>query len=561
MRVTICTTGVVISALVGTVLLALPSTTTSVFTLTAATGTTALIMGGSGHPLSTPPDATSFVQQYMGMAVDNYIAPSSTATPATGVPTGPYNQVAVITPAQFAPEHGTLTFDQSVAEGMASLDNCINSNVCAYNPDVGSTAPASTDTFVVFGYSQSATIATLEKRSLADQFANVQGPNVSFVLIANGNRANGGLLARGPLGFTIPMPLIYGGVTFSGPTPTNTQYNTVDIAGQYDGWADVPMNPLNLLAVANAYLGGTYVHDNYENVSLSDPGLVNQGQVGDTTYYLIPTAILPLLMPAAQLPLVGYPLADALDPPLRVLVEAGYNRSISPGQPTPWNPLYFPNPLALAVNVVDAIPTGLDNGLQDIVGIRPFGTQRPGPYGVGGPDVTYLNPPATTATTQRIPDLEAAVGQSFNALSEGVPVGGWTTAPSPLSGAKVADDASAPAAATTQSSSGRKPTFGIRAAARAIQHSLSGNTADDASAPAAATTQSSSGRKPTFGIRAAAGAIQHSLSGNTVGTSTTRKPTSVTSTTTRSEASSSTSFHGSDSGRKAMRHRAQKTAS
>jgi hypothetical protein len=249
---------------------------------------------------------------------------------------------------------------------------------------------------------------------------------------------------------------------------------------------------------------------------------VNQGQVGDTTYYLIPTAILPLLMPVAQLPLVGYPLADALDPPLRVLVEAGYNRSISPGQPTPWNPLYFPNPLALAVNVVDAIPTGLDNGLQDIVGIRPFGTQRPGPYGVGGPDVTYLNPPATTATTQRIPDLEAAVGQSFNALSEGVPVGGWTTAPSPLSGAKVADDASA---------------------------------------PAAATTQSSSGRKPTFGIRAAAGAIQHSLSGNTVGTSTTRKPTSVTSTTTRSEASSSTSFHGSDSGRKAMRHRAQKTAS
>jgi PE-PPE domain len=242
MRVTIRTTGVVISALVGTVLLALPSTTTSVFTLTAAT---ALIMGGSGHPLSTPPDATSFVQQYMGMAVDNYIAPSSTATPATGVPTGQYNQVAVITPAQFAPEHGTLTFDQSVAEGMASLDNCINSNVCAYNPDVGSTAPASTDTFVVFGYSQSATIATLEKRSLADQFANGQGPNVSFVLIANGNRANGGLLARGPLGFTIPMPLIYGGVTFSGPTPTNTQYNTVDIAGQYDGWADVPMNPLN----------------------------------------------------------------------------------------------------------------------------------------------------------------------------------------------------------------------------------------------------------------------------------------------------------------------------
>jgi hypothetical protein len=397
MRVAVRPTGMVFLALVCAVLLALTSTTTSAVTLAA---TTALIMGGTRHPLSTLPDSMWFVQQYMGTAVHNFISPSSTATtPATGVPTGPYNEVAVITPEQFSP-NGNLTFDQSVAAGKANLDGCIHSNGCAYNPDVGSSS--STDTFVVFGNSQSATIATLEKRTLVGQ-----GTSVSFALIANGNRPNGGFLARGPQGFTIPRPLPFGGATFSGPTPTNTQYPTVDIAQQYDGWADSPENPLDLLADVNADLGIQYLHPNYGNYSLSDPGIVNQGQYGDTTYYMNPTPILPVLMPLQQLPLFGSPLADTLDPQVRVLVEAGYDRTISPGQPTPWNLLYFRNPIALAVDSAVATPTGLDNGLQDILGIRPFGTQRPGPYGVGGPAVTYLNPPATTlnppattATTQ-----------------------------------------------------------------------------------------------------------------------------------------------------------------
>jgi PE-PPE domain len=118
-----------------------------------------------------------------------------------------------------------------------------------YNTGVGSAAPASDDTFVVFGYSQSATIGTFEKRSLAAEFPDGGGPDVSFTFTGNGNRPNGGFLARGPEGFTIPGGLIFGGATFSGATPTNTQYKTADIAGQYDIWADVPLNPLNLVAV------------------------------------------------------------------------------------------------------------------------------------------------------------------------------------------------------------------------------------------------------------------------------------------------------------------------
>ena len=410
-------TGMVAFGAVG--LMMLTSTMVSIFTVTAVAATTALIMGGTGNPLSTEKDTVPFIQDYMGMAVNNYIGPSSTATPSTGIPKGPYNAVAVITPEEWAPQTGDLTLDQSIAEGVTNLDNCIKATDCVYNTDVGSSAPAASDSLVVFGYSQSATIGTFEKRRLAAEYPDGEGPDVSFEFIGNGNRPNGGFLARGPQGFTIPSPFIFGGATFSGPTPINTQYQTVDIAEQYDVWADVPFNPLNLLAVANWY--SSYVHYNYKDASLDDPEIINQGQYGDTTYYMIPQKILPLLSSVTQVPVIGNALADALDAPLRVLVEAAYDRTISPGQPTPWNPLYFPNPIKLASDFVVAIPVGLDNALEDTIGIRPFGTQRPGPYGVGGPDVTYVNPPETaaktesTATTEKSAAPESTASQSNTA--------------------------------------------------------------------------------------------------------------------------------------------------
>ncbi|WP_443678299.1 PE-PPE domain-containing protein, partial [Mycolicibacterium gadium] len=102
----------------------------------------------------------------MASAVGNYVAPASTL--GTGVPGGPYNTVAVITPEQSTPNNGTLTFDQSVALGRENLDNCIKATAsCSYNDQVGSVAPAPGDTFVVYGFSQSSTISTLEKRALA----------------------------------------------------------------------------------------------------------------------------------------------------------------------------------------------------------------------------------------------------------------------------------------------------------------------------------------------------------------------------------------------------------
>lgn len=397
MRVTVRSTSLAVAALAMVLSLAMMSTTAAFRLL--LTGATVLAMGGTGHSLSPSEDTDEFVENYLSVAVGNYVDPASTLS--TGIPEGPYNSVAVVTPAEFAPDTGTLTFDQSVALGRQNLDNCIKGTSCNYNTEVGSVAPSVGDTFVVYGFSQSATVATLEKRLLAAEYADGEGPQVSFVLVANGNRPNGGFLSRGPTGITIPWFLTFGGATFSGPTPTDTQYATVDIAAQYDGWSDFPVNPLNLLAVLNAMMGITYLHlaGVYDDTSLTDSGVIDQGQYGDTHYYLISTDILPLLMPLDNLGTLGHALADTLDPALRVIIESAYDRSTSPGEPTSWNIFYFENPIKLAKDFLEAIPVGLDNGMEDLFGVRPFRTTRPGPYGVGGADVEYTTSETTDDST------------------------------------------------------------------------------------------------------------------------------------------------------------------
>ncbi|WP_319431075.1 PE-PPE domain-containing protein [Mycobacterium sp. RTGN5] len=398
MRLAARSTAAGIAALAAFLAVVLTTTTTAALKL-LLTGTTVLVMGGTGHSLSPAEDTNAFVSSYIDSAVGNFVAPASTL--GTGIPSSPYNGVAVITPEQSAPNNGTLTFDQSVALGQQNLDNCIKATSCQYNDQVGSVAPASGDTFVVYGFSQSSTISTLEKRALAAEYAPGEGPDVSFVLIANGNRPNGGFLARGPEGVTIPLGLPFGGSTFNGSTPTDTQYDTVDVAAEYDGWSDFPVNPLNLLAVANAMMGVDYLHlgGTYDSTTLTDPGVIDQGQYGDTHYYLVSTPVLPLLMPLNNFGPLGHALADTLDAPLRVMVESAYDRTTSPGVPTSWNVLYFPNPIKFATNLAISIPTGVDNGIQDLFGVRPFRTTRPGPYGVGGPDVTYTTPDTTDSSS------------------------------------------------------------------------------------------------------------------------------------------------------------------
>jgi hypothetical protein len=263
------------------------------------------------------------------------------------------------------------SWDQSVTTGVGMLNDQVK------------------DGDVIFGYSQGAVTVSEYKKQFTP--GNPDRPDQTpsaIVLLGNGDRPNGGVLAR-----FAPLYIPGLDMTFTGPTPTNTGIPTKDYAGQYDPIADAPTNPANLLAMANAGMGTLFVHLNYTNSN----GAIPQDTVGDTTYYLIPTYPVPLLIPLQMVPVIGPIAADTLDPLVRMLVETGYDRTISPGTPTSADFTYFPNPAQVASNIPVAIKTGLDNGLQDLGAGRPLNTARPdigpgstgqGAYGIGGPPVT-----------------------------------------------------------------------------------------------------------------------------------------------------------------------------
>jgi hypothetical protein len=432
---------VALLALLGAVVLAFSWTTATAVQLLA---TTALIMGGTNHPLSTPPDPIDFVTGYMADAEDNYIDPDDTQD---------MNRVAVIYPAQFFPVSGSTTFDDSVQAGRNNLHSCLRGQVrCSFNSGVSSTAPAVDDDFIVFGYSQSAVAASLVKQDLINGTPAGGPQNAEFFLIANPMRPNGGMLARGVQGQTIPGL----GITFYGPTPTNSCqttgpcYPTTDVAQQYDLLGgDAPAVPWNLLAMANSAAAYYYLHGTVPSNSLNDPTVIDQGVYGDTHYYLIPAERLPLLMPLEQIGVPG-PILAVLDAPLRVMVEAGYARDRSPGEHVQFQLLPSVNPVTFVVNLAGSIPVGIDDGLQEAGLGRALGTPDVlRPFGVGGP--TYPKP-STTA-------VEAATLDAAPAAAE--ETGGTSAARSPQDEA-VTDEDPTPAAESADTDTDTSPTEATR---------------------------------------------------------------------------------------------------
>ena len=196
-----------------------------------------------------------------------------------------------------------LKFDDSVAEGVANL---------------GKAAPGPGD--VIFGFSQGAAVASQYK---ATHTGN------TYILVANPNRPNGGILERFE-GMHIPIL----DVTFNGATPA-TDDPTIDVSRQYDGWSDFPTYLWNPLAIANALAGMALVHGNTQFVLTADDlkaaresGNRDYYQVHEdskTTYYVVRTYPIPLLMPLD--PFLPDPVIAALDAPLRKIIETAYDRS------------------------------------------------------------------------------------------------------------------------------------------------------------------------------------------------------------------------------------------
>ena len=325
-----------------TAVLAVTSTTTTTTCTRVRLMTTTLIMDGTTFP--TPSHG------YMESAITDFIAPP--------LP-GEYTPVPVETPEDI------LGINQSVADGVADLEAKMEQSGCTPG-----------NSCVVFGYSQSTVITMIEKAKLQQRMAAGEPvPNVTFAGIGVGNRPNGGIAER-LSGIVIP----FFDFTFNGPSPDDPDpahaITTIDIARQYDGLADFPQFPLNPVADLNAVLGVVFVHLLYgEEVSLDpdSPKYVKNTVVqprGDTTYYWIPTADLPLFDPLRLLG-VPEPIIDIVEPLAKVLVEAGYDRSIPFGEPTPAQLIPVIDPVTFTIELAAATLEGAENAAKIVGGELP----------------------------------------------------------------------------------------------------------------------------------------------------------------------------------------------
>ncbi|GFG76034.1 PE-PPE domain-containing protein [Mycobacterium botniense] len=299
---------------------------------------TGFVMGGSGNPIPPP--------TYIDNVVDKFLVPGGY---------GSYTPEGLVTPEQLYPLTGveSLTLDQSVDEGVTILNNAITSQI----PD---------GNVVIFGYSQSALIASLEMERLAASPTAPSPDQLAFVLIGDPMNPNGGLFERFD-GLTFPTL----GATLYGATPADV-YPTTIYTIEYDGAADFPRYPIDLLADLNAAAGFYFLHPTYPDLTSAQlDSAIQLPTEGPTltTYYMIPTENLPLLDPLREIPVVGKLLADLIQPDLTVLVNLGYG---NPDYGWSQGPANVATPFALLPDVnprtvVDDLVQGAQQGVQDAI--------------------------------------------------------------------------------------------------------------------------------------------------------------------------------------------------
>ncbi|KAA1430392.1 PE-PPE domain-containing protein, partial [Mycolicibacter arupensis] len=97
---------------------------------------------------------------------------------------------------------------------------------------------------------------------------------------------------------------------------------------------------------------------------------VSDGYAGNTDYFMIPTENLPLLELLRAVPFLGDPLADLMQPALRVLINLGYGSIENGWDPgpadlsTPFG--LFPTNIDLG-DVLTALGNGVEQGWNDFI--------------------------------------------------------------------------------------------------------------------------------------------------------------------------------------------------
>jgi len=245
----------------------------------------------------------------------------------------PFNWV----PDMFSPRGGRdrESIGEAATIATTNLDSAIRNG----------TAPAA-----AVGLSQGTLALDDEQVKLANDPAAPPPDKLSFTLIGDptGRHAFGASFLSGifPPGSYIPL------IDYTMPKPVDSQYDTNRIVAAYDGLADFPDRPDNLVSVANATFASAIVHT---PAAFTGPGDVPPQNIrtsvnsrgAKTTTYLVPVDHLPLTLPLRYLGLSDG-LVDQMDLVLQPMVDAGYSRNDDPAtKPVSVDPVAGMDPVAV----------------------------------------------------------------------------------------------------------------------------------------------------------------------------------------------------------------------
>lgn len=404
----------VVAASLVAVVASFGATVTASISLTA----TALIVPGTG--VQNPDDVAGYTEN----AISYYVAPT----------TNDCGSVCIPVPVPYIAQWWPFPMDGWGGLKGAKLNDSVASGVTQLTSDLVGPYDPSIEPVYVFGYSQGTKVSSVVKSDLSKLPAQDQ-ENLSFTLLSNLNRPNGGLLERFAALGTVPIF----DVTFGQPTVTNTGMATTDISFQYDGISDFPRYPVNALAVLNALAGAWLVHPDLLSpnarhpeglpggltrteleAAMADPA--NRQQYGDTLYISIPASHLPLLQPIRDFGTWTHtqwlttPLTDLVEPALKVLIETGYDRTLSYGAPAPVRLIPRSNPIKVTVDFVKAVGQGVQAALNDITGKAPTPGASVSP--ATAPLVRRAAP--TAAALRQVPSPAAGAKPRASAAGSGV---------------------------------------------------------------------------------------------------------------------------------------------
>jgi hypothetical protein len=428
MRVAIRNAGVVFSAIVAAALLALT-------TVTSALADTALMLGGIG--------ATVLPDMVMRQVLNGEYANDS--------------RVNVVWPGEARPYTGSddLTLGQSVAEGTETL----------YQKILTTPGPKT-----IVGMSAGALVVDEVLRRLADDPDAPSKEQLTFVVLADSSRQ----LFINRTRYNPTLDYTY-------QPPPETQYDVIVVTAEYDGFADFPDRPWNLVAVGNAMAGALVLHNStffadLDEVPDENKTVTTNSKGGITTSYLIPTERLPLV----QL----MPWLAPMEETLRQQVDSGYSRNDQPAVTSSTATdltnqteiesftLTVDPPVGALTEPVDA--PAQDEGLADAT--DGLAKAKPEAPANATDELTKATAEPPAQADQGLDSPAEAVSEKVTDLTDGNKASPSTTA------------------GTTQSSSGWKQGDGIRAAARAVQRLFSGNTASTSTPTVAPTSDTSTTR-------------------------------------------------------------------